>query len=385
MRRYASQSTRYSVLAQYASARRFFARLAPEIFLSRLQSVLPQPSDVAFPFERIKRSVPIAKPPICVCLTFIMALLVTAPVGALAQAPARVGILVQEMGRGQLQAIKGLSEELKSLGYRERKNLFFETRNVKGNRAALQPAAAELLGKDVKLIFTTGTSATRAVTAATQDIPVVFVYPGNPVAAGIIKSAEARARNLTGVAAYASQTTETRLALLKEMMPALRKIWVFFDVNNGFSRDNFKRAEAAAHKLGLQAAAYGVKSADELKTALASLPSESGTAIFQVTDELVESEAEFLFATARAKKLATMFNEESWAIAGALAAYGPDYLEMGRYAGRLADKIIKGERAENLPVVRAAKFDLTLNYRTANFIGLNLSAAMLKKADKVIR
>lgn len=317
--------------------------------------------------------------------TLILAILIAAPMSALAQAPARVGILVQEMGRAQSQAIRGLSEELKRLGYRERKNLFFETRNVKGMRAAIQPAARELLEKNVNVIFTTGTSATRAAMATTKDIPVVFVYPGNPIAAGIVKSPEERAKNVTGVAAYAGQTTEKRLALFKEIVPALQKIVVFYDINNSFARDSFKRAESAAKNIGLQTVGYGVKSADELKTTFASLHAENGTAIFQISDELVESEAEFLFATARTKKLATMFNEESWAIAGALAAYGPNYLEMGRQAARLIDSIIKGQKPESLPVERASKFDLTLNYRTANFIGVRFPDALLKKAEKVIR
>ena len=316
-------------------------------------------------------------------LGFIAALMLAAPLAAWAQAPARVGILVQEMGRAQSQAIKGLSEELKRIGYRERKNLVFEIRNVKGNRGALQPAAGELVAQKVNLIFTTGTSATRA--AMTTDVPVLFVHPGDPVAAGLIKSAEERAKHLTGVAAYAAQTTERRLALFKEIMPGLQKIWVFFDANNPFSRDNWTLAESAAKKLGLQAVGYGIKSADELKTTFGSVRAEEGAGVFQVADELVESEAEFLFETARAKKLATMFNEESWAISGALAAYGPNYLEMGRQAGRLADRIIKGESPASLPFERASKFDLTINYRTASFIGLNLTAAILKKADKVIR
>jgi putative tryptophan/tyrosine transport system substrate-binding protein len=318
-------------------------------------------------------------------LTLLSALLFAAPAAALAQAPARIGILVQELGRAQSQAIKGMAEELKRLGYRERNNLFFETRNAKGNRAALQPAAGELLGKNVSVVFTTGTSATRAAMAATKDIPVVFVYPGNPSNAGIVKSVEERAKNVTGVAAYAGQTTEQRLKLLKEIMPALQKIVVFYDVNNTFSGDNFKRAESAAKNIGLQTAGYGVKSMDELKATVAGLRAERGTAIFQVADELVESEADFLFATARAKKLATMFNEESWAVAGALAAYGPNYLEMGRQAARLIDKIIKGEKPESLPVERASKFDLTLNYRTANFIGIRFPDTTLKQAEKVIR
>jgi len=106
-----------------------------------------------------------------------------------------------------------------------------------------------------------------------------------------------------------------------------------------------------------------------LKTTLASLRAEPGSALFQIADDLFESEPEFIFTAAREKKLPTMFNEEAWAIRGALAAYGPSYVEMGRQGARLVDKIIKGEKPASLPIERASKFDLTLNYRTANFIG----------------
>jgi putative ABC transport system substrate-binding protein len=80
-----------------------------------------------------------------------------------------------------------------------------------------------------------------------------------------------------------------------------------------------------------------------------------------------------------------MFNEEAWAIRGAMAAHGPDYLDMGRKAARQVDRIIKGQHPSSVPVESEAKFDLTLNFRTANFIGLPFSKELLKKADKVIR
>lgn len=307
------------------------------------------------------------------------------PLPVFAQAPARVAILVQEMGRAQSQAVKGLTEELKRLGYVNRKNLVLETANVKGNRGALPLAAAALSGQKLNLIFTTGTSATRAAAMATGDIPVVFVHPADPVTAGLIKSADHQVINLTGVAAYAGETVGTRLAFLQEILPGLSKIMVFFDANNNVSRENFKQAENAAEKQKIAIAAYPIKSADELKTSIANLRPESGAAIFQVADELVEGETDFLFEKARAKKIPTMFNEESWAINGALAAYGPNYYEMGRKAAGLAARIIGGERVSSLPVQRASKFDLTLNYRTSNFIGVPLSAELLKKADKIIR
>jgi putative ABC transport system substrate-binding protein len=263
--------------------------------------------------------------------------------------------------------------------------LFFEIRNAKANRVALRPAADEILSRHVNAIFTTGTSATRAAIAATGEVPIVFVHPDDPLASGLVKSTGERPKNLTGVAAYARTTTEKRVELVKEIVPGLRKILVFYDANNPFSRDSFAAAEAAAKKFGLESAGYAIKSSDELKTTVTSLPPMPATAIFQIPDELFESESEFLFETARAKKLPTMFNQESWAIGGALAAYGPNYLAMGRQAGRLIDKIIKGEKPASLSIERAAKFDLILNYRTARFIDLNFTPEILKKADKVIR
>ena len=333
-----------------------------------------------------------------------LSLLLALPVLVLAQSPVRVGILVQEMERSQAQAIKGLGEEFKRLGYEEKKNLFFETRNAKGNRAALQSAAGEILSRQINVIFTTGTSATRAAIAATGEIPIVFVHPDDPVAAGLIKSTTLaspllrgnspsfwtsgggeRPKNLTGVAAYARSTTEKRVELIKQLVPGLRKILIFYDGNNAFSRDSFGLAEATAKKFSLEAVGYTLKSTDEFKTTFASLPPMPATAIFQIPDELVESESEFLFETARAKKFPTMFNQESWAIGGALAAYGPNYLAMGRQAARLIEKIIKGEKPANLSIERAAKFDFILNYRIARFLDLKLTPEILKKADKVIR
>ena len=297
----------------------------------------------------------------------------------------RIGILVLDLGRAQSQAIKGVGLELKQLGYVERKNIYFETRNAKGDRNALQAGAKELAAKKIEVIFTTGTRAAAAAAAATQEVPHVFVHPGDPAAAGLVKTVGDIPRNVTGVAAYAGETTDRRLALFKEILPGLTKIHVFFDANSSGASERIAATEVAAKKIGLQLVGHGIKSSDELRTTLSNMHSEPGAAIFQISDDLVESEAEFIFATARQKKLPTMFNEEAWAIAGATAAYGPSYLDMGRQAARVIDQILKGQAPSAIPIVRSSKFDLTINYRAANYIGLQLPNSLLKKADKVIR
>ena len=120
----------------------------------------------------------------------------------------RVGVLIPEMGRSQSQLIKGLREELKLLGHEERKTVFLEIQDTKGNRAALEPAAAELIGRKVEVILTTGTRATRVAQSATAKIPIVFVHPADPVALGLVKAMEASGGNITGVAGLAQANAD---------------------------------------------------------------------------------------------------------------------------------------------------------------------------------
>jgi putative ABC transport system substrate-binding protein len=297
----------------------------------------------------------------------------------------RIGVLIPESGRSETQSVKGLRDGLKELGYKERENILVEVRDAKGDRAALKPMANELVSKKVDLIFTTGTRSTGEAMAATNEIPIVFRHPGNPQTMGLVKSNTRPGGNVTGVAGFGLEMTGKRLETLQQIVPGVRRVHIFYDLNDKFSRDNFALAKKSAEKLGLEVVEHGTKSNEELKTSLGNLQSGAGDALFQVPDNLVDSEADFIFQTARQKKLPTMFNEEPWAIKGALGAYGPSAYQMGRQAAGLVDKILKGQKPENLPVEPARKFDLIINFRTANAIGLTIPPDMLKKADRVIR
>jgi putative tryptophan/tyrosine transport system substrate-binding protein len=297
----------------------------------------------------------------------------------------RIGILIPESGRPETQSVKGLRDGLKELGYKERQDIHIEMRDAKGDRAALKPMANELVSKKVDLIFTTGTRSTQAAMAATNEIPIVFRHPGNPQTMGLVKSNTRPGGNVTGVAGFGLEMTGKRLEALQQIVPGVRRVHIFYDLNDKSSRDNCDFTKMLAEKLGLEVVEHGTKSNEELKTSLDNFQSGAGDALFQVPDNLVDSEADFIFQTARQKKLPTMFNEEPWAIKGALAAYGPSSYQMGRQAAGLADKIIKGQKPENLPIEPARKFDLIINFRTANAIGLTIPPDMLKKADRVIR
>ena len=299
--------------------------------------------------------------------------------------PPRIGILIPEYGASESLSIKGLRDGLKELGYKEGENILIEMRDAKGDRGALKPAAMELVKQKVSLIFTTGTRATKAAKAATSKIPIVFRHPGDPVALDLVKSMTRPGGNATGVAGLSLQMTEKRLEILREIVPQLRRVLIFYDSNNPVSRESSVFTQKTAAKLGLEVAVHPTKSVTELKNSISGIQKREGDALFHVADELVESQADFIFETARQKQLPTMFNMDFWATRGSLAGYGPNLYQMGRQSASLVNKILRGQKPGDLPIERANKFDLAINLRTASIIGVAVPPQTVKKADRVIR
>ncbi len=309
----------------------------------------------------------------------------TATAAEQAPRPFRIGILIAQSGPSETLTTKGLRDGLTELGYKEGESILIETKDAKGDRAALKPAALELGGKKVDVIFTTGTRATQAAMAATREIPIIFRHAADPVAIGFVKSMKRPGGNVTGVAALSAETTQKRLEVLKEIVPNLKRVHIFYDSNNAFSRESFAVAKKAAAKLRLDAVEHQIKTPDELKSSISQLQQREGDAIFHFSDDLVDSQADFVFDAARQKALPTMFEGADWAVKGSMISYGANYYQMGRQAASLVSKILKGEKPKTLPVERANKFDLQINLRMANAIGVNIPPEALKKADKVIR
>ena len=297
----------------------------------------------------------------------------------------QIGILIPESGFGETQTIKGLKDGLRERGYIEGENLSVELRDAKGDRSALQPAAADLVAKKVNVIFTTGTRATEVAKAANKDIPIVFRHPADPVAVGLLKNMKRPEGNVTGVAAFSSDTDEKRLAMLKLVVPQLRRVHIFYDANNMFSANNLSAFRKAAAKLQLEVVNHPVKTGAEIQTALDNLQAQEGDAIFQIADALVESNANIVFDGAKKLKLPTICDQENWATRGCLATYGANYAQMGRQAAMIVDKLLKGSKPKDVPVQAATQFDLVINLRTANIIGLSIAPETLAKAGRVIR
>jgi len=299
--------------------------------------------------------------------------------------PWKIAILLGQSGTSEDQTTRGIREGLKGLGYAERKNVVIEVVDLKGQVTGLEAAALELARKRVDLIFASGTRATRAAMAATQTIPIVFRHPADPVGMGFIKSMDRPGGNVTGVTALSPTTVDKRFAILKEFAPRVRRVHIFYDSNNPFARENFVAAKKSAERYALEAAEHSVKTPDELKAALGALQKTTDEAIFEVADDLIESQAELIFDAARLNGVPTIFEGADWAIKGSLLSYGANYYQMGRQAAALINRIFRGEKPGNIPAERAAKYDLLVNLRMARAIDLTIPPEILKKADKVVR
>src|SRR5262249_5996012 len=298
----------------------------------------------------------------------VIAMLLAPDGAAAATAPPRpwkIAVLLAQSGPSEDQTTRGLRDGLKELGYTERKHVVIEVIDLKGKSAALEPAAAELVRKNVDLIFTNGTRATRAAMAATKTIPIVFRHPADPVSMGFIKSMERPGGNVTGIAAFSGRTVEQRIQILKTFVPRVHRIHIFYDSNNAFARDNFVAAKQAAERNGLEVSEHSIKTPDELKNALASLAKTDEDAIFEVSDDLIESQAELLFDAARQNGMPSIFEGADWAIKGSLLSYGASYYHMGRQAAQIVNRIFRGEKPANIAAERANKYDLMVNLRMA--------------------
>jgi putative ABC transport system substrate-binding protein len=295
----------------------------------------------------------------------------------------RVGVITT--GGAWYETIDGLRAGLRQLGLEEGKQIILEIRDTKGNLEAVDEVARNLEREKVNLIYTTSTSVTIAARRATANIPLVFSVATDPVTVGLVDSFANPGGRLTGVHSLVTDLTAKRLEILKEMVPKLHRVVTFYDPNSRVSNEAAKSGREEAKRLGLNFVERHVTSADELRQALQALKAGEADAYFYTTALIVNSQIQLVIDTARAKRLPTMFQEQSLVAKGALASYGVSYHEAGRLSAKYVQRILTGVKPQDLPVEGIDKVALVINLKTAKDIGLTVPPNVLARADRVIR
>jgi ABC-type uncharacterized transport system substrate-binding protein len=321
---------------------------------------------------------------------FILALggAVACPFAVCAQQPAMpvIGLLSIRSADTDAGLLVPLHQGLSVSGFAEGRNVAIEYRYALGQPDRLPSLAADLIGRQVSLIVTTGgAQAALAAKAATTTIPIVFTVGADPVGAGIVKSLNRPGGNLTGVTTSYDEAAPKRLGLLREILPKAAIIGVLVNPNDPITASSETNdMRRAGRSVGQQIEILQAGTERDIETAFARLIDLRADALVVAPDALFATQARQLVALAARHAIPTLYWRREFVEAGGLMSYGSSLAEALRVVGVYAGRILKGEKPGDLPVQRPTKFELVVNVKAAKGIGLAIPESFLARADEVI-
>jgi putative ABC transport system substrate-binding protein len=275
---------------------------------------------------------------------------------------------------------QGLGE----LGFAEGQNLAIEYRWASGEYDQMQTFAADLVGRNVDVILTSGPPSLRAASAATSTIPVVFVVGSDPVRDGLVSSMSRPDRNLTGITFLAVDLTPKRLELVTELVPQTKIVGLLTNPTNAAEERVVTDAQAAARAVGLRLEVLPASNDGEIDAAFAMVGQRQVGALLVSPDSLFTSRTSRIAALATTHRIPTIFAFRESVAAGGFASYGPNVPRVYHDAGLYVGRILKGDKPGDLPILQPTVFELVLNLKTAKALGLNVPPTLLTRADEVI-
>jgi putative tryptophan/tyrosine transport system substrate-binding protein len=318
---------------------------------------------------------------------FLTIFVTLATCGAVAEAQQvksyHVGVV--HMGGPFSTMVEGLRVGLAELGLREGKQLVLSIQDTKGDQKTLDDIVTKFEREKVNLIYAVATPVVTAALTGTKDVPIVFSVGSDPVAAGFVQSFAKTGGRLTGIHYLVRDLTGKRLEILKEILPKLRRVVTLYDPGNRVASDAVKLGREEAKRSELEFIERHVTSVEEVRSAISALKAGDANAYLYTADPLVVSQAQLIIETARTKKIATMFHDQSLVTEGALASYGQNYHEIGRTSAKHVHRVLNGAHPRDLKVETVDNVELAINLRTAKALGITIPPQVLARATKVVK
>jgi putative ABC transport system substrate-binding protein len=295
-----------------------------------------------------------------------------------------IGFLSSEGFGALAPRLAALRQGLSETGYVEGQNVAIEYRWAEGRFDRLPALSADLVGRKVDVIVTSGgeTSA-RAAKNATSSIPVVFLAAGDPVEEGLVASLARPGGNLTGVAFMGIELWGKRVELLSELVPETRALADLVNPNFPGAERNINAVQEAARAKGLQLRILKASTESDIDAAFASLVDLKVGGLL-VGDPTYFGRREQIVALAARYAVPTIYDFRIYVAAGGLISYGTSQTDTYRNVGTYVGKILKGARPADLPVQQPATFELVVNLKTAKALSLTVPPSILARADEVI-
>jgi putative tryptophan/tyrosine transport system substrate-binding protein len=309
------------------------------------------------------------------------------PVAARAQQPAmrRVGFL-SGLAEGDPEVrdrIAAFRDGLEKLGWTDG-NIELNYRFGAGNRDRLWAQAGELVQLKPDVLFASANTALAALRQATQDIPIVFAQVTDPVGAGIVASLARPGGNITGLTQHEYSIGVKWLELLKELAPRVKRVAVVYDADNPAAAGYLAEITAGVPTFQVQLTSSAVRNTSEIERAIEAIAAGADAGLIVLPGPAPSARRDQIITLAERHRLPTVFAFRYWVMSGGLASYGIDNIDLYRRAASYVDRILKGEKAAELPVQHATKFQLVINLKTAKALGLDPPITLLARTDEVI-
>jgi putative tryptophan/tyrosine transport system substrate-binding protein len=273
-------------------------------------------------------------------------------------------------------------QRLHELGWIEGRTVAIQYRWAEGRAERLAEIAAEFVRLKVDVIVTGGNAAV-AAKQASSVVPIVFALVDDPVGSGLVASLARPGGNITGLSMQSTDLAGKRLALLREVVPGLRRLAIMANVEYPAAVQEMGEIQAAAGTLGLDVPTFEIRRAEDIAPAFEALKGRA-EALYVVGDALVLTHRVRINTLALAARLPTIFFLREYVEAGGLMSYGPNFPDLFRRAADYVDKILRGAKPGDIPVEQPTKFDLIINLTTAKALGLSIPESFLVRADGVI-
>ena len=311
------------------------------------------------------------------------------PFSARAQQPERVrriGILLATTADdAEFQAWVGaFLQALALLGWTIGRNVRIDTRWATANAVEIRRHAAELAALAPDVILAHGASTVGPLLQATRTVPIVSPVFGDPVGAGFVDSLARPGGNVTGFVVFEYGMAVKWLELLKETVPSVTRAAVLRDPSQGSGTSQFAAIQAVAPSLRVEVNPLNLRDPAEIERAVAAFARSPNGGLIVTAGATSTRDRGLIVKLAERYKLPTVYYERIFVTAGGLISYGPDFVEQYRRAAGYVDRILKGEKAADLPVQMPTKYELVINRKTAQTLGLTIPSSLLARADEVI-
>jgi putative ABC transport system substrate-binding protein len=308
------------------------------------------------------------------------------PVMAGAQQPTMpvVGVLAAGSAKGLARSFAGFLGGLDEVGYVNGKNIEIESRWAEGQYDRLPAMAADLIDRRVTVVAAISTPAALVARARVTTIPVVFTTIANPVQIGLVASLNRPGANVTGVTLLSVEVGPKLLSLLHEAVPSATTMALLINPTNPNVETQSKELQAGVGKLGLHAHVLNASTERDFDPVFAKLRELRIDTLMIAQDSLFNAQSQQLAELAVRHTIPAIYELREFAEAGGLMSYGTSQSDSWRQAGIYVGRILKGEKAADLPVMQPSKFEFMINLKTAKALGLEIPPSLLARADEVI-